>query len=188
MVSANLLHLFLKERIYVLPEDRPKPAEVQALPVAQPVVPQPTAASPSGLKSVPKAPQTAPNPFALPKIPQKGLVVLVHNPAGSLTLELTAMLGKLATATEPMAELHVHLVGDMALYPWPQAWNPWPAKLTLLLGWPPDLLARYRVAEPFRALRFGPAAVIAAPHPADLEADRSLKAQLWSTIQSVKQA
>lgn len=204
-VDPELVYLFLKEKVYVLPEDRPKveatptptPAE-QARSTAASGVPEPVA---SGLKSVPVRPpappappappvsasaQEGPPPYALPKLPARALAVLVHNPAGELEPALATMLGKLSTATEADTNLHVTLIGDMSRYSWPQAWHPWGARLTLLLGWPAELLARHRVAEPFRVLRFGAGSLIAGPHPAELEGDRALKAQLWAAIQSAK--
>lgn len=200
-VDPELVYLFLKEKVYVLPEDRPK---VEATPTParaeQPQATPPPAQAEAvggGLKSVPvrpPAPPTAPAPvaplasdaYALPKLPARALAVLVHNPTGELDEALRTMLGKLAAATEADTSLHVTLVGDMSRYTWPHAWHPWGARLTLLLGWPAELLARHRVAEPFRVLRFGAGSLIAGPHPAELEGDRALKAQLWAAIQAAK--
>lgn len=199
-VDPELVYLFLKEKVYVLPEDRPKVAAAPAQPpVEKPqpaqATPQPEAV-PGGLKSVPVRPPAPPAPvaaappapdaYALPKLPARALALLVHHPAGELDEALRTMLGKLATATEADTNLHVTLVGDMSRYIWPQAWHPWGARLTLLLGWPADLLARHRVAEPYRVLRFGAGSLIAGPHPAELEGDRALKAQLWAAIQAAK--
>ena len=190
-VDPSLLHLFLKETIYVLPEDRPALAEPVAQAAAD-ATPAAEVATPpvKGLPSVPKLPQVARPGGAgqgeLLQIPAKGFAILVHQPAGGLDDALATMLQKLANATEPNADLHLHLAADMAAYPWPSAWHPWPAKLTLLLGWPPALLARHRVAEPFRLLNFAEARFIAAPHPAELEADRALKSQLWALIQQAR--
>lgn len=200
-VDPELVYLFLREKVYVLPEDRPK-GEAFVAPVGKaegvaPVVakaaPAPVVAAPSALKSVPVRPpapvaavHASPDAYTLPKLPARALAILVHNPEGILDPALTAMLGKLAAATEPDTSLHVTLTGDMSRYPWPQAWHPWGARLTLLLGWPADLLARHRVAEPYRVLRFGTGSLIAGPHPAALEGDRTLKAQLWAAIQAAK--
>jgi hypothetical protein len=192
MVTPDLLHLFLKEKIYVLPADRPKQAEVSIEPVvahpqAQPHVPQaPQAAGPKSVPKLPPVVVAAPSGTELPAIPPKGLVLLIHNPEGPLDPALLTMLGKLATATEPNTALHVQLIGNMTQYPWPTAWNPWPAKLTLLLGWPAALLAKHRIAETNRILSFAGTTLIAAPHPQDLEADRALKATLWGLIQRTK--
>ncbi len=194
-VDPSLLHLLIKEPIYVLPEDRPAPQPEAASAAAPPVAAAPeqgplAVPAQGGLPSVPKLPAMAKAAGvaagALPAVPARGLALLVHHPAGKLEEPLATMLQKLALATEPNAELHLHLVGDMATYTWPQAWHPWAARLTLLLGWPPALLARHRVAEPFRLLTFASARVIAAPHPAELEADRGLKSKLWALIQEAK--
>ena len=194
-VDPSLIHLFMKEKIYVLPEDQPPFAAMEALVVEKVAQVAPIErggaafAMPSGLKSVPKAlpVEQIPNRYALPKLPPKALAVLIHHPGPELLDDgLTIMLHKLCLATEADANLHVQLAGDMALYPWPAAWHPWAARLTLLLGWPAALLARHRVAEPFRVLRFASAKIIAAAHPAELEADRALKARLWAVIQEAR--
>jgi hypothetical protein len=186
LVEPELLALFIKEPIYVLPQDRPQVASQPSEPSqAHTATLINKAEKPLPIGPPERADSTKPG-VALPIILPKSLVLLVHHPDGKLPADQEAMIGKLALATEADTSLHHTLTGDMSTYPWPTAWNPWPARLTLLLGWPEGLLAKHRVSGHFQVLKFGATKVLAGPHPGQLEADKSLKAQLWAAIQAAK--
>jgi hypothetical protein len=182
MLSAKELSLFLTDPIYLIPAYGqsvsktilPAKPDSSILPL--------TLDSGSATKAkthVPPALLVAPVPVAL------GLAIIIHHPNVEETLpaEVSTMLIKLAGATKIDPSSHLVELLDASTIAWPRNWSPWPARLTLLMGWPKELLAHNRICMLYTNVPMGMSHFIATQHPTDLLANRTMRAQLWAEIQ-----